>query len=70
MEMRRDEPNRHGRAADALIASYLRELSSDESPSADSGRLDAPLAANRGVEGAPLSAPTQPTEAGNQCALE
>lgn len=28
--MRRDEPNRHGRAADALIASYLRELVADE----------------------------------------
>lgn len=24
--MRRDEPNRHGRAADAFIASYVREL--------------------------------------------
>jgi hypothetical protein len=28
--MRRDEPNRHGRAADALVASYLRELLEDE----------------------------------------
>jgi len=28
--MRRDEPTRHGRAADALIASYLRELVADE----------------------------------------
>jgi hypothetical protein len=25
-----DEPTRHGRAADALIASYLRELLADE----------------------------------------
>ena len=68
--MRRDERNRHGRAADALIASYLRELSSDEGPSADTARLDAPLAANREAEGAPLGALTQPTEAGIQCALE
>jgi hypothetical protein len=30
--MRSDEPNRHGRAADALIASYLRELLADEEP--------------------------------------
>jgi hypothetical protein len=28
--MRRDEPNRHGRAADALIASYVRELLADD----------------------------------------
>jgi hypothetical protein len=28
--MRRDEPNRHGRAADALIASYLRELLAED----------------------------------------
>jgi len=28
--MRSDEPNRHGRAADALIASYVRELLADE----------------------------------------
>ena len=28
--MRRDEPNRHGRAADALIATYVRELLADE----------------------------------------
>lgn len=28
--MRRAEPNRHGRAADALIASYLRELLAEE----------------------------------------
>jgi hypothetical protein len=28
--MRRDKPSRHGRAADALIASYVRELLVDE----------------------------------------
>ena len=28
--MRRDEPSRHGRAADALIASYVRELLADD----------------------------------------
>jgi hypothetical protein len=28
--MRRDEPNRHGRAADALIASYVRELLAED----------------------------------------
>lgn len=28
--MRRDDPNRHGRAADALIASYVRELLADD----------------------------------------
>jgi hypothetical protein len=28
--MRRDESTRHGRAADALIASYVRELLADE----------------------------------------
>jgi hypothetical protein len=28
--MRRDEPDRHGRAADALIASYVRELLADD----------------------------------------
>lgn len=28
--MRRDEPTRHGRAADALIASYVRELLADD----------------------------------------
>jgi hypothetical protein len=33
--MRRDEPDRHGRAADALIASYVRELlADDEAPPA------------------------------------
>jgi hypothetical protein len=32
--MRRDEPNRHGRAADALIASYLRELLAEDQPDA------------------------------------
>jgi hypothetical protein len=68
--MRRDEPNRHGRAADALIASYVRELLADAGPRADSARLPTPIVANREVEGAPLGAQMQPTEAGIQCALE
>ena len=68
--MRRDEPNRHGRAADALIASYLRELLADDGPHADSARLPMPVAANREVQGAPLGAQMQSTEAGIQCALE
>jgi hypothetical protein len=38
--MRRDEPNRHGRAADALIASYLRELLAEDEADAT---LAAPL---------------------------
>jgi hypothetical protein len=38
--MRRDEPSRHGRAADALIASYLRELlADDETDSAQPAEL-------------------------------
>ncbi|MGN6188082.1 MAG: hypothetical protein ACTHOE_04230 [Conexibacter sp.] len=68
--MRRDEPNRHGRAADALIASYVRELLADDGPRADSARLPTPIAANREVQGVPLGAQMQPTEAGIQCALE
>ena len=68
--MRRDEPNRHGRAADALIASYVRELLADDGPHADSARLPAPIAANRELEGAPLGAQIQSTEAGIQCGLE
>jgi len=68
--MRRDQPNRHGRAADALISSYVRELLADERPYADSARLPTPLAANREVQGAPLGAQMQPTEAGIECALE
>lgn len=36
--MRREEPNRHGRAADALIASYVRELLLDDD------RIDPPHA--------------------------
>jgi hypothetical protein len=68
--MRRDEPNRHGRAADALIASYVRELLADDGPHADSVRLPTPIAANRELEGAPLGAQIQPTEAGIPCALE
>ena len=68
--MRRDEPSRHGRAADALIASYVRELLHEDGPRADTSRLGAPIAANREAEGAPFGAPTQPTEAGITCALE
>lgn len=68
--MRRDEPNRHGRAADALIASYLRELVADDGPRADTARLTLPLAANREVQSTPLGVQTQPTEAGIRCALE
>jgi hypothetical protein len=40
--MRRDEPTRHGRAADALIASYVRELVAEDEPAP--ARAD-PLAA-------------------------
>jgi len=46
--MRRDEPNRHGRAADALIASYVRELLADEEsqpPHATDPRAEPPAAA-------------------------
>jgi len=38
--------NRHGRAADALISSYLRELVADDevdAPAAESGTLAAPV---------------------------
>jgi len=66
--MRREEPTRHGRAADALIASYLRELLLDDGSPADMPGLGSP--ANREGEGASLGVPTQPTEAGIQCALE
>ena len=68
--MRRDEPSRHGRAADALIASYLLELATEAGAHADSARLPTPIAAKREVEGAPLGAQSEPTEAGIQCALE
>ncbi|HEV7773499.1 MAG TPA: hypothetical protein VGO48_09475 [Conexibacter sp.] len=68
--MRSDERSRHGRAADALIASYLRELLLDEGQHADMTRLPVPVAANREVKGAPLGAQLQPTETGTQCALE
>ena len=68
--MRRDEPNRHGRAADALIASYVRELLADAGPHTDSARLPTPIAANGEVQGVPLGAQMQPPEAGIQCALE
>ena len=68
--MRRDEPNRHGRAADALIASYVRELLADDGPHADSARLPTTIAANRELQGAPLGAQMQSTEAGIPCALE
>ncbi|HEU4702418.1 MAG TPA: hypothetical protein VFS37_08055, partial [Conexibacter sp.] len=59
IHMRRDEPNRHGRAADALIASYLRELLADDERESmpDTTRLEAaatPLA---------LTAPAQGTAA-------
>jgi len=64
--MRRDEPNRHGRAADALIASYVRELLADDRPRADSARLSTPIAAKREVDGAALAAQIDPTEAGIQ----
>ena len=46
--MRRDEPNRHGRAADALIASYVRELVADDEsqpPRAADPRVEPPAAA-------------------------
>jgi hypothetical protein len=46
--MRRDEPNRHGRAADALIASYVRELLADDETQASQtsdARGEAPTAA-------------------------
>lgn len=68
--MRRDEPNRHGRAADALIASYVRELLADDGPQGDSARLPTPIAANRELQGAPLGAQMQSTEAGIRCGLE
>jgi len=70
--MRRDDLSRHGRAADALIASYVRELLVDDRPRTDTTRLGAAIAANREVEGAPPGAPMQmrPTEAGIECALE
>ena len=68
--MRREEPNRRGRAADALIASYVRELLADDGPHADSARLPRPITANREVEAAPLGVPMRPTEAGIPCALE
>jgi hypothetical protein len=68
--MRRDEPTRHGRAADAVIASYVRELLSDAGSHADSARSPTPIAASREVDGAPLGAQMQSTEAGIPCALE
>jgi hypothetical protein len=37
--MRREEPNRHGRAADALIASYVRELLAEDEADAAPTRL-------------------------------
>jgi hypothetical protein len=46
--MRREEPNRHGRAADALIASYVRELLADDESQPSHGhdpRVEAPTAA-------------------------
>jgi len=67
--MRRDQPNRHGRVAEALISSYVRELLADDER-ADSTRLPTPIAANREVQGAPLGAQIRSTEAGIQCGLE
>lgn len=49
--MRRDEPSRHGRAADALIASYVRELLADDETDAE---LAAPVARASG-ESAPVA---------------
>ncbi len=68
--MRRDEPTRYGRAADARIASYVRELLAEAGSHADSARLPTPIAANRELQGAPLGAQMQSTEAGIQCSLE
>ncbi|MFL5818079.1 MAG: hypothetical protein ACJ76L_10825 [Conexibacter sp.] len=69
-EMRRQESTRHGRAADALIASYLRELLVDDGQRADTTRLPTPIAANREIQGAPLGAQRQSTEAEIRCGLE
>lgn len=63
--MRRDEPTRHGRAADALIASYVRELAND-GPSTDTARVPTPIAASREVDGATLGAQAAPAESGIQ----
>ena len=69
--MHRDELNRHGRAADALIASYVRELH-DDGQRADTPGAGIPIAASREVEAAPRGAPLQlpATEAGIECAVE
>jgi hypothetical protein len=40
--MLRDEPTRHGRAADAFIASYLRELLADDQTDTPQPLPDAP----------------------------
>lgn len=42
-----EDPGRHGRAADALIASYLRELIADEPehPQGDAARTESPALA-------------------------
>lgn len=50
--MRRDDPTRQGRAADALIASYLRELLADDEPAV------APAVREVDVTPVPLTAPT------------
>ena len=60
--MRGDEPSRHGRAADALIASYLRELLSDDGPRTDTARPPLPVVAGPEGEGAPLSVAAQLTD--------
>jgi len=65
--MRRDEPNRHGRAADALIASYVRELVADDGPRTDSARLPT---TSRELDDAALAAQPQPAEAGIQYSVE
>lgn len=55
---RREKPSRHGRAADALIASYVRELLADdpvgEAPDAASHAPAEPLAAS--FDGSPARA--------------
>jgi hypothetical protein len=50
--MRREEPNRHGRVADALIASYVRELLADD-------QTEGPVGGELRAE--PAQAPLAPT---------
>jgi hypothetical protein len=56
-QMRRDEPTRHGRAADALIASYVRELL------ADGDEVDPPHAEEPAAEAPPAALATATTTA-------